>query len=228
MIPRPLAADLWYWTAPHPDWRPAHGGDGGWDQVVGSWLVAADERAVLIDPLVPDDGALLRWLDDRLAGRDVHVLVTVSWHLRSAVAIRDRYGATVWGNAKTRLDVGTLVAKIVTDGAELPGGIVPFTPIPNDAGDDETAYWLPRQRALAVGDILINTRDGLRIWWDEKTEALRSELRDRAKPALLRLAALPIELILVPHGEPVVRDGKQALRRALDADPWQRPRVGTD
>jgi glyoxylase-like metal-dependent hydrolase (beta-lactamase superfamily II) len=115
------------------------------------------------------------------------------------------------------------MTSVVTDGAELPGGIVPFTQIPNFAGDDETAYWLPRHRALAVGDVLINTRLGLRIWGDENAEALGSKLRDRVERALLGLAALPIELILVSHGEPIAGDGRQALRGALDSEPWQRP-----
>jgi hypothetical protein len=41
--------------------------------------------------------------------------------------------------------------------------VLAFTPVPNDADEDETAYWLPHQRALAAGDILIHTPEGLRI-----------------------------------------------------------------
>jgi glyoxylase-like metal-dependent hydrolase (beta-lactamase superfamily II) len=223
VMPRELASGLWCWTAPHPDWRPDRGGVGGWDRNVGSWLLEEDDRVVLIDPLLPDDHSLLRRLDERIGGRTVDVLITCTGHLRSAEAVHERYGATVWGNAKTREDVEQLVTGLIVDGVSLPAGIIPYTPIPNDAEEDETAFWLPPQRALAVGDILIHTPEGLRIWWTQNTEALRAEYRERVQPALRRLRELPVELILVPHGAPITTNARQALQQALEADTWQRP-----
>jgi hypothetical protein len=38
------------------------------------------------------------------------------------------------------------------------------------------------------------------------------------------LAALAVEHVLVTHGQAVVGDGATALRRALQRDPWQRPK----
>ena len=223
-MPRELASGLSCWTAPHPDWRSDRGGVGGWERNVGSWLLEQDDRVVLIDPLLPDDHSFLRHLDERVGGRTVDVLITVYWHLRSAEAIHERYGATVWGNARTREDVEQLVTGLIVDGVSLPAGIVPYTPIPNDAEEDETAFWLPRQRALAVGDILIHTPEGLRIWWQQSTEPLRAEYyRERVQPALGRLCALPVELILVPHGAPITTNARQALQQALQAETWQRP-----
>jgi len=178
---------------------------------------------ILIDPLLTDDPVVLGWLDERVRDRSVDVLVTIYWHLRSAELVRDRYGARVWGNEKAREDVEELVAGLVEDGAELPGGVVPFTPIPNDSDEVETAYWLPRQRAVAVGDILIETPEGLRVWWENKTEERRTALQERVRPALRRLLRLPIELILLPHGGPITSDAKQSLEAALEAPTWQRP-----
>jgi hypothetical protein len=220
--PYELAPGLWHWTSPHPDWTAKSGGVGGWERDVGSWLLESDDGVVLIDPLVPADSPVLRWLDDRVAGRTADVLITVFWHLRSAASMRDRYGATVWGNAKTREELEDVITGVIVDGATLPGGIVAYTPIPNEAGEDETALWLPRQRALAVGDILINTPVGLKAWWPQGTEAHAAAYRDRFQPAVRRLLELPIELILVSHGPPVTGDGRAALEHALDAPTWHR------
>ena len=219
MTPRELAPGLWSWAALHPEWKPDYGGTGGWEQEVSSWLLDEGERVVLIDPLLPQDAALTRWLDQRVDGRPVDVLITVYWHLRSAEAVRERYGATVWSNPKTREEVEELVGGVMADGVPLPGGVVPFAPIPNDDGEDETALWLPRQRALAVGDILIQTPGGLRVWW---TDASRGEYDERFRPALRRLLELPIELLRVPHGGAVTTDARTALAEALEAPTWQR------
>jgi glyoxylase-like metal-dependent hydrolase (beta-lactamase superfamily II) len=218
-----LAPRLWTWSAPHPEWSPEKGGVGGWEREVGSWLLDEAGQVILIDPLLPEDPGTLEWLERLVGGRSVDVLITVHWHLRSAQLIRDRYQATVWGNAKTREDVEELVTGVVEDGSVLPGGVLPFAPIPDTAGEDETAYWLPRQRALAVGDILIQTPEGPRIWWEQTTEERRTAFHDAALPALHRLLGLPIELILLPHGAPITQHARQAFEQALEAPTWQRP-----
>ena len=179
---------------------------------------------VFIDPLLPEDESVVEWLDAHARGRTVDVLITIYWHLRSATLIRDRYRATVWGNARTRDGVEELVSGLVEDGFVLPGGVVPFTPIPNLFSDEiETAYWLPRQRALAVGDILVLTPEGLRIWGEQKTNEQRAALEELVRPALRRFLSLPTELILAPHGGPLSTGAHDALAEALSAPTWQRP-----
>lgn len=222
MRPHVLAPGLWAWSAPHPDWTPDRAGVGGWDRDVWSWLLEAEDRVVLIDPLLPADPDLTRWLDERVDGRRVDALVSVYWHLRSADAMHARYDATVWGNPKTREDVEQVVTGVIVDGSVLPAGVVPFTPIPSNGDEEETAFWLPRQRALAVGDILISTAAGVRLWWEQKTDESRDEYRRRVQPALRRLLELPIAMLLVPHGGPVA-DGHRALEEALEAPTWERP-----
>ena len=218
-----LAPGLWSWSAPHPEWTEDRGGIGGWEQEVWSWLLVEADEAAFIDPLLPDDPALLDWLDALVGDRRVHVLITVYWHLRSAEALRQRYGATVWGNAQTRADVEELVTEVIADGQTLPGNVTPFTPIPNQEGEEETAFWLPRQRALAVGDIFVNTKEGLRLWWSDDPKEPQPAYRERVLPTLRRLSELPVALILAPHGGPLTQDAAEGFEAALSAPLWQRP-----
>jgi hypothetical protein len=110
---------------------------------------------------------------------------------------------------------------VVTDAfrreGELPGGIRAF----QTARAAEVVYWLPEQRALAVGDVLLGagakprpTDDPLRLcpesWLGKQShEDLRASLR----PVL----DLSLERVLVSHGKPVLSGGGQALAAALDA-----------
>jgi len=81
----------------------------------------------------------------------------------------------------------------------------------------ETMVWLPGPRALVPGDRLLGDDAGglrlcppgwLRYLPSRMTEA---ELREALRPLL----ELPIEMVLVSHGEPVLRDGRAAIERAL-------------
>jgi len=78
--------------------------------------------------------------------------------------------------------------------------------------------WLPGPRALVPGDRLLgDVEGGLRLcpasWLTYlepglSLDELRAELRRR-------LLGLPVELVLVSHGEPVLEDGRTALEHAL-------------
>jgi glyoxylase-like metal-dependent hydrolase (beta-lactamase superfamily II) len=182
-----LAPGLWRWTAPHPDWK--EGAD--WDQEVGCVYYEAPDATVLIDPLVPPERerfleALDRDVERR--GLPVTILLTCKWHERSAVELKERYGA----------------------GDTPPAGVEAFLVLPEI---EETLWWLPAQRALVAGDVLIGAPDGISVCPD-------SWLEDEASPAAIRAALqplldLPVERVLVSHGEPVLEDGLVALQRAL-------------
>ena len=206
-----LRPGLWRWTTPHPEWTPEA---DGWEQEVGSYAYVTEDTLVLIDPLVPDDEAFWRELDhDVERAGPPHVLITIFFHTRSAQAILDRYdGARVWAHeaAATRIEDETRVTDTFTAGARLPGG---FEPRWIERGD-EALYWLPARRALFAGDSLLGTAGGEvrlcpRSWFRDPTtyEPFRESLR-----ALLEL---PIELLLVTHGNPVLSNGRAALARAL-------------
>jgi hypothetical protein len=83
----------------------------------------------------------------------------------------------------------------------------------------ETEYWLPAFGALVVGDRVIGGgQGGLRLcpgsWLRGGRRPVSiAELVDGLRPLL----ELPIELVLVSHGEPVLTGGREALERALGA-----------
>jgi hypothetical protein len=202
MEPIAVREGLWRWTAPHPGWNPnaAHGSSADWPREVGCVLYESEAAAVFIDPLVPADEAdrFWSWADERCAGRKVVVLTTIDFHRRSREEILVRYGAEASHTAR-----------------DPPTGVEPI----QLAGAGETLYWLAEHRALVAGDRIIGADDGaLRMcsqsWLDSPPSRVTVEdLREM----LLPLLALPIELVLVSHGEPVLADGHRALSRALDA-----------
>ena len=187
-----LAPGLWRWTAPHPAWRP--GAD--WPPEVGCVYYEAREAVVLIDPLVPpaDDGERFwRALDRDVerAGRPVLVLLTAPWHARSADAIVDRYGGRI----------GTA--------AELAG--VEAYPVPPVA-EGQVALFVRERGALVTAEVLAGSPHGLRVC---PSPALGdSRELDGFLGALLDL---PVELVLVAHGEPVLERAHEQLERLLAA-----------
>jgi hypothetical protein len=52
----------------------------------------------------------------------------------------------------------------------------------------------------------------------------RRSWRERYLPTLEPPATLEIQHVLVTHGQAVLGDGASALRRALEREPWQRPK----
>jgi hypothetical protein len=84
-----LREGLWWWTAPHPDWKPEDGGPDGWQRDVSSYAFDCGETFVLVDPISPPS------VVDALAdGRRVAVALTCEWHRRSADEVVERLGAS--------------------------------------------------------------------------------------------------------------------------------------
>jgi hypothetical protein len=198
VLPVEIAPGLLRWTVPHPEWD-AHaepGSSADWEQGVGSLLYELPDAVAFIDPLLPseDREAFLRGLDERIDGRPVSVLTTIRWHRRDREEVAERYSWTT-----------TRAWNVI------PAGVVP-RPL---RGADETMFWLPAAAALVAGDRLLGDgAGGLRVCpesWLAYTHV------DRAGVALLMrpLLELPIERVVVSHGEPVLHDGRAALARAI-------------
>jgi glyoxylase-like metal-dependent hydrolase (beta-lactamase superfamily II) len=197
---RELRPGLWRWTAAHPEWEHAE----HWGPEVGSVYAELPDALVMVDPLVPQDEEDRFWealdRDVERVGKPVHVLLTVHWHERSVAAVLDRYKATLWRPEEK----GTLPAGVHAEVVK---------------GSDwvEALFFLESHRALIAGDLLIGKPGGgieLPVGWFPKGEQDWAE--QELKPELRkRLAELPIELVVVSHGEPVLDDGAAALERAL-------------
>ena len=190
-----IAPGLRRWTAWHDHW----------EEDVGSLAVETSDGLVFIDPIDPP-GRL---------GKPDHVLVTVYWHGRTTGELGARH---VWASTRSKQPLQTRGIE-VTDpfraGDDLPGGIRAF----QSARAAEVVYWLPDQRAVVAGDVLLGagakpraTADPLRLcperWLGKGTH---DNLRETLRPLL----DLPVERVLVSHGEPVLRDGKRALAAVL-------------
>jgi hypothetical protein len=137
--------------------------------------------------------------------------VTVYWHSRGAGAVKAR----TWAPSRSLRPLANRGVEAVDAAGDLPGGIVAF----KTARVAEAVYWLPEQRALVVGDVLLGagarpraTDEPLRLcperWLGKPTHA---DLRDSLRPLL----DLPVEHVLVSHGAPVVRNGRRELERLL-------------
>ncbi len=199
---------LWRWTGYHEEWK----------QDVGSVFCEAADGIVLVDPLVPPESGERFWRaldkDVERIGGELHVLVTVFWHVRSTAAMVARYSARVWAPSTARAAVerrSGVVTDVFRPGDALPGGIEAF----RSARRTEVVFWIPEHHALVPGDVLLGDEGGgVRMcpesWLPEKTG--HRELAESLRPLL----DLPVERILVSHGKPVLENGRRALSAALD------------
>lgn len=197
-----IRPSLLRWTARHPAWRPGAKPESpaDWPPDVGCVAYLAPDAFVLIDPLVPAGSEARFWsaMDVLIAAyrQRVVVLTTIKFHRRSRDAFVERYGAST-SRAKDTLPEG-----------------VESRPI---RGAGEVIFWLPAHRALVPGDRILGGRGGLRLcpesWLGYLGSGMTLEkLRERLRPLL----ELPIEMVLVSHGEPVLSGGRDALAAAIE------------
>jgi glyoxylase-like metal-dependent hydrolase (beta-lactamase superfamily II) len=214
---REFRPELWRWTAPHPDWTPEQGGPDGWEADIGCVYYEAPDAIVLIDPLVPAGEEERFWRslerDVERAARPIAILLTIAWHVRSAAALAERFDARVYAHAPARGEVekrGTKVTDPFELGDPLPGGVVAFDAL---GAGGELVFWLPEPAALVPGDVLIGNADGVRVCPDDWLPKGYSD--EQLREDLSPLRELPVKLLLVSHGEPVVENAREALARAL-------------
>lgn len=172
-----------------------------WEEQVGSVAVDTPDGLVLIDPLEPPPELV----------PPAHVLVTVYWHARATADLK----AHIWAPSHSLRPLANRGVEAADAATGLPGGIRAFP----TARSAEAVYWLPDQRAVVVGDVLLGagakpraTDDPLRLcperWLGKSTH---DDLRASLRPLL----ELPVEHVLVSHGAPVVGGGLSALERVL-------------
>jgi hypothetical protein len=200
-----VAAGLWVWRTEHPDWVA----DAGWEGPVTSTCVTSGGEVILIDPLAPPPDAAEAWarID---AAPPTAVVILKPDHVRDVDLFVRRYGARAFGPSLFwRNDIPRAEIEPVEPGHELPGGLLALY---DGRGRNETPVWLPQQRALVFADALTAPQGELRVWatpWHA----------ERTLPALRALLELPIEWVIVAHGQPL--HGRPAFERALELQPWE-------
>ncbi len=210
-----LAAGLWRWSARHPEWSPGY----SWDPEVSCFYVEADDATLVVDPLVPSDEGQRFWtsLDRDVERRElpVAVLLTQAAHTRSAGDVAGRYGAVIWGHEQARDKIGAAPFEAIRAGDDLPGArVLDFA---QDPGGSGTPLYFPSHRAVAIGDVFIAIDGELRYWWGHGTHD-ENWYRERLAPSIRRWLELPIDHVLVAHGDKV-RGGGDEIVAALERRP---------
>jgi hypothetical protein len=200
---RDVAPGLWLWRLPHPDWRPGADFDGP----VTSTCVASRGEVAVLDALAPPDDAREVW--ERLDARPPTLAVVLKPdHVRDVDLFVGRYRARPYGPwLFWRDNVPKSDLRPIEPGSELPGGL---RALDDGRGRMETPLWLPEQRAIVFADGMTAPDGELRIWATPHLERTRAELR--------RLLELPVEHVIVSHGEPV--HDRAAFERALELEPF--------
>ncbi len=220
--PKRLVKDLWRWTARHPEWHP-----GQFGAEVVSFAARAGDELLLIDPLLPDDGAeaeaVLGLIEANLGDR-LAILISLPYHVRSSEPIRDRFRkdaeVTIHGHPacakRLRRRTGF---KPIDVSKPLPGGASAYAI--GSPRRFETPLLLASHRALVFGDAVVEHSGRLKVWSAEKVdERVERFYRDRFNPTLKPLLELDFDRVLPTHGEPLMKDGRRALASALRSKPW--------
>ena len=213
-----LAPGLWSWARRHPEWHP---GDFGAEVV--SFMAVAGEETLLIDPLLGDDDPAWELIAGTGTG-PIRVLITITYHVRSAESVRDRFAR----DREVTIHGHPAVAKRLTSSAGFhpfaPGDELPAGVSAHPIGKPrryETPLLLPSHRALVFADAVAGTEQGPRIWSGEKVdERVARFYAERFVPTLLPLLDLDFDRLLLTHGPSVLDDGKAGLREAIDAPVW--------
>jgi hypothetical protein len=184
-------SDLSWWHSPHPSWEPSE----DWDEDVPVVRIETDKHVALIDPLLPRDGSF----DPR--GKPVRVLLTQPAHYRGTADFVERHGASVWVPPRAawrrRPNPGTT--------GELPDGVEAI----ELAGEpQQVMFFIAEHATLVTGDVLSGTGGRLHVFVDEADPLL-------LLPALDAVADLPIERVIIPHGDLIPVGGAERIRAAV-------------
>jgi hypothetical protein len=221
-----LTDGIFRWSTPHPEYRTRV-------ERVGSYALLDEHMLALVDPLLPAEGdaareAVLGRLDELvLQAPRVEIIVTIPYHARSAEPLYLRYAprlaTRLWGHetVRRRLRDQDTVLSVVPRGAAgtaaaiADGGALAFA-IGRPRRSEYPVYF-PAHRALAFGDAVVGTPQGLRVW--SQSSAGPRWYHDVFAPTLQPLTDHDIDAVLVTHGPPVLHDGRRALQQCLAAEP---------
>lgn len=217
--PQPLADDLWRWTARHPEWHP-----GEFGSEVACFALRAGDDAILIDPLLPPEPQAVLDLIERILEGRLAILITIPYHVRSSEQIWERYrgdaDTAIWGHGASAKRLRDRSAFHQIDpGSELPGGISAHRI--GKPRRYEMPLHVPSHKALVFGDAVAEVDGRLVVWSAERVDdRVERFYRERFNPSLEPLLELDFDRVLVTHGQPVMRGGREQLGAALRERPW--------
>lgn len=193
---------LWIWRIDHPTWAP----ETGADRVVTSVCAEQNGERAVIDALAPPPGTGI-W--ERLdATPPTMAVVLKPDHVRSVDLFVDRYGIPGYGpDLFYKDDIPETDLRPVYPGSKLPGGLLALY---DGRWRNETPLWIEEHKTIVFADALTTLGGQLQVWatpWHE----------ERALPALRSMLDLPVERIIISHGEPV--HDRDEFERALSRDP---------
>lgn len=176
-----------------------------------SYAIVEKGGTTLVDPLPLDDAELER------LGSIRAICLTGSCHQRSAWRYRRRFGARV--HAPLGAD-GLEEAPDVAyrDDYKLPGGLAPVH-APGPTGVHFALLRPEGSGALFCADVLVHEGGGKVRFVPDDYQDDPARTRETARSFL----DLRFEALCFAHGEPLVRQAREAIRAALDADRGGRP-----
>ena len=176
--------------------------------------MVAEEKGVVIDPLVPEEEDLA-WFGSRTA-RPSAVLLSNRHHYRESQRFVREYGCSVYCS-RAGLHEFTHGEDVVgfDFGALLPGEVVAYEV--DAICPDETAFYLPRSRAVVFADGLVRGGEygaGGPLGFVPDSFMDDPEATKRGLLAAFErlLEELDFDHLLLAHGGPVIGDGRELLR----------------
>lgn len=166
------------------------------------------EGTVLIDPPAP--GASAWGPFDEMAPYE-GVYLTNRNHGRAAEHFRERYGVAVKAH-EADLDRLGLEPDEVLSGGETVAGQMAVVHVPGKS-PGEIAFHVPGTHALIVGDVVIGVPAG---WLSTYPQEVVDDMEELYR-SVAKLLDYDFEALLVCDGEPLLRGGKERLRRFLES-----------
>jgi hypothetical protein len=196
-----ITPGIYHWDAMHPD-IPFR---------VSSYYL--EPAGIVLDPLEPEEGM---GFFDSLEVAPQQVVLTCGLHWRHSDRFADRYGATVRAPAPGlhRYEGTGRDPEPYDDGDELAPGVHAFA-IGGIAPDDFALHIRHGDGALALADALHHyvgelalMPDGL--WGDPEAE------KPRVVDSLRGAATRDFDTLLLAHGDPIAKGGRDALLEFLE------------
>jgi len=204
-----VAPGIHHWTAQHPDIG----------QPVSSHYV--EPARLLLDPLEPEEGT---GFFDGLDDPPQQVVLTIGLHWRHSDRFRDRYGATIRAPSAGmhRFEGTDREPEPFEFGDEIAPGVTALE-VGGIAPDDTALYIAHGDGVLSIGDAVIRIGGRLGfvpdfLWGDPQSEQAASV------EALRRLLEHDFETLLLAHGDPIPRGGREALEKFVE-DPYTFPNL---